>query len=114
MIMILLSLFPIVIYWAAPGWLDQMHKTLPGVTRTVPYRQELRSILIVSQVTLVKDQDLPGAYVSAEIDGLQIGVEPAEGDKCERCWVHEPAVGSLPEHPTICPRCQRALAESGL
>jgi len=79
-----------------------------------PYRQELRSILIVSQVTLVKDQDLPGAYVSAEIDGLQIGVEPAEGDKCERCWVHEPAVGSLPEHPTICPRCRRALAESGL
>ena len=79
-----------------------------------PYSQELRSILIVSQVTLVMAQDLPGAYVSPEVEGLQIGVQPAEGDKCERCWVHDPAVGTLPEHPTICPRCQKALAESGL
>jgi isoleucyl-tRNA synthetase len=74
----------------------------------------LRSILIVSQVSLVKDQDLPGAYVSTEIDGLEIGVAAAEGGKCERCWVHDPAVGSLSEHPTICPRCRRALVASGL
>ncbi|MGD8958846.1 MAG: isoleucine--tRNA ligase [Desulfobacteraceae bacterium] len=79
-----------------------------------PYREDLRSILIVSQVSLVKDQNLPGAYVSAEIDGLEIGVAAAEGGKCERCWVHDPAVGSLAEHPTICPRCRRALAASDL
>jgi isoleucyl-tRNA synthetase len=79
-----------------------------------PYREDLRSILIVSQVRLVKGQDLPGAYVSTEIDGLEIGVAAAEGGKCERCWVHDPAVGSLSEHPTICPRCRRALAASDL
>ena len=58
-----------------------------------PYREELRSILIVSQANLVQDQDLPG---------------------CERCWVHDPAVGRLADHPTICPRCRQALAASGL
>jgi isoleucyl-tRNA synthetase len=40
---------------------------------------------------------------------LFIRVEPAAGEKCERCWIHEPSVGASSEHPTICDRCLKVL-----
>ncbi|KAL5983786.1 Isoleucine--tRNA ligase, chloroplastic/mitochondrial [Asimina triloba] len=36
---------------------------------------------------------------------IWIGVAPADGDKCERCWHYSPQVGSFSEHPTLCGRC---------
>jgi isoleucyl-tRNA synthetase len=74
-----------------------------------PYAEQLRTIFIVSESNLVCDQRLDGAYVSEEIDHLQILVEPATGDKCERCWVHDPSVGTIAERPTICQRCKDHL-----
>jgi isoleucyl-tRNA synthetase len=74
-----------------------------------PYRDELRTILIVSRADLIQAGKLSDAYESAEIPGLFIRVEPAPGDKCERCWVHDPSVGKVSEHPTICRRCEDAL-----
>jgi isoleucyl-tRNA synthetase len=82
---------------------EDLHKVL------MPYIDELRSMFIVSQVTLVNDQPLDGAFESLEIQGLSIRIEPATGGKCERCWMHEPSVGNNTEHPTICGRCQEAL-----
>jgi isoleucyl-tRNA synthetase len=76
-----------------------------------PYAAELRSLLIVSKATLVKEALLDGAFESNDIQGLLIGVEPAPGDKCERCWVHDPTVGSFPDQPTICRRCQNTLTK---
>ncbi|MGW8326105.1 MAG: zinc finger domain-containing protein [Desulfobacterales bacterium] len=40
---------------------------------------------------------------------MSIGVKPALGEKCERCWVYATSVGSDPDQPTICRRCQEAL-----
>jgi isoleucyl-tRNA synthetase len=34
---------------------------------------------------------------------------PAAYQKCERCWHWEKAVGSHPDHPTLCPRCVEAV-----
>ncbi|UCD82956.1 MAG: hypothetical protein JSW26_05635 [Desulfobacterales bacterium] len=42
---------------------------------------------------------------------MLIKVEPAPGEKCERCWVHDTAVGTYSEQPTICGRCKDALAQ---
>ncbi len=79
-----------------------------------PYADELRSIFIVSKATLVKAKSstdaYPDAYRATDIEGLAIRVETATGDKCERCWIHDLSVGSNPDHPTICSRCQRALS----
>ncbi|MGD2271538.1 MAG: isoleucine--tRNA ligase [Desulfobacterales bacterium] len=74
-----------------------------------PFADDLRSILIVSKASLVNDQKLEGAFESAEAEGLFIRVEPAAGEKCERCWIHEPSVGASSEHPTICDRCLKVL-----
>jgi isoleucyl-tRNA synthetase len=73
------------------------------------FAADLRSLLIVSQASLVKDDALENAYLSDDIDGLLIGVTPAPGAKCERCWVHDTTVGSHNDQPTICQRCKDAL-----
>jgi isoleucyl-tRNA synthetase len=78
-----------------------------------PYADKLRSLLIVSQATLVKDEVLKGALQSEEIEGMLIRVEPAPGEKCVRCWVHDTSVGSHAEQATICDRCRHALAGIG-
>ena len=79
----------------------------------LPYTDQLHTIFIVSQAHLVSGQDLSGAYRSEEVDGLAIQVARAEGQKCERCWIFEPTVGNSAEHPTVCERCSKALAEIG-
>jgi isoleucyl-tRNA synthetase len=76
-----------------------------------PYAEELRFIFIVSSVKLLKDEKLDSSFQSENLTGLFIKVELAAGEKCERCWVHETSVGTDKEHPSICGRCQRALAE---
>jgi isoleucyl-tRNA synthetase len=79
--------------------------------RLQPFVADLRSLLIVSKATVVKDEELKDAFSSEDIKGLRIGVKPAPGDKCERCWVHDTTVGSHHEHPTICQRCKDALEQ---
>jgi len=73
------------------------------------FAADLRSLLIVSQASLVMDDASENAFRSDDVEGLFIGVIPAPGDKCERCWVHDTTVGSLSEQPTICQRCKDAL-----
>ena len=76
-----------------------------------PYAEDLRFIFIVSKVTLLKNEGVDASFKSENVAGLSIKVEVAEGEKCERCWVHETSVGSNKEQPSICGRCQQALAE---
>ena len=76
-----------------------------------PYSDELRSFLIVSKATLVKEDTIEGASEGSGLDGVRIQVEAAPGDKCERCWVHDTTVGINKEQPTVCRRCQEALAQ---
>lgn len=74
---------------------------------------DLRSIFITSKVNLNKGA-LPEGKLSETIDKLYIKVDPAEGEKCERCWVHDLSVGSHEAHPTVCDRCKKALAQIDL
>ncbi len=76
-----------------------------------PYADELRSLLIVSEARLVEGRRLEDAFESTDIAGLVIGVAPAAGQKCERCWVHDSSVGSDDRQPTVCRRCLNALAQ---
>jgi isoleucyl-tRNA synthetase len=77
----------------------------------LPYVNDLGYIFIVSEVELLNDKDLEAAFVSKDVEGLSIRVEKASGEKCERCWVHDTSVGTNSDHPTICSRCQDALAK---
>lgn len=55
---------------------------------------ELATAFIVSEVEIVDN--------SSE---LEIRIDKAEGEKCERCWVISKTVGENSDHPTLCSRC---------
>ena len=64
------------------------------------YEKDLKSIFIVSSVTLHQGKD--EKEVRAE-------VLLAEGKKCERCWNFDVSVGHHPDHQAICQRCVKAI-----
>jgi isoleucyl-tRNA synthetase len=69
------------------------------------HREDLRALLIVSDVRVVAGQGSAGAYRSSEIPGLAVDVSRATGEKCSRCWNYSGTVGASAEHPTLCTRC---------
>ena len=75
------------------------------------YEADLPSLFIVSQVTLKQVTNLPaeGHLLSDPSVGIAVDVAKAEGLKCERCWNYRRAVGTFPEHPTLCDRCIEAI-----
>jgi len=76
--------------------------------------ENLRYLLIVSQANVAElAQAPPAAYAAEGRPELKIVVRPAEGEKCQRCWLREPTVGEQAEHPTICRRCYAGLLEAG-
>ncbi|MCF8081745.1 MAG: isoleucine--tRNA ligase [Deltaproteobacteria bacterium] len=75
------------------------------------YRDQLRSIFIVSDVTLIPLDELKEGMESENLPGVKVLVLPSSEPKCERCWVHDPTVGQTPEHPTLCNRCRNVLSE---
>lgn len=75
------------------------------------YADELRSVFIVSKVVLARGLTPDEGVESSDIEGLSILVETADDGKCDRCWIHDPSVGTDNDHPTICSRCIGALEE---
>lgn len=73
---------------------------------------ELATIFIVSGVKVHKAHCPPSSgVVTGENTGLDIFVENAPGEKCERCWIFSETVGKNSEHPTLCQRCSEVLKE---
>jgi isoleucyl-tRNA synthetase len=75
----------------------------------IPAAEELRTIFIVSKVSIVSGEDLKGAYESANFPGVSILVDSVSAEKCERCWIHDDSVGKDETHKTICHRCLDTL-----
>jgi isoleucyl-tRNA synthetase len=79
-----------------------------ALARLAPYKDDLRSIFIVSSVTLKQAEDMEGPF-SETMPGVKVAVAACGDPKCERCWVRDPSVGGDQEHPSICARCLSAL-----
>jgi isoleucyl-tRNA synthetase len=84
----------------------QVHLYLPEKVYQFlqPYEKGLKSIFIVSSVTL--HPALPGTRDDKEV---RVEVLHADGSKCERCWNYDLSVGHHPEHPALCQRCVEAI-----
>ena len=57
----------------------------------------LQEVFIVSGVELNEAKE------------FNIEVKPADGEKCERCWMYSTTVGEDKDNPTICHKCSEAL-----
>jgi isoleucyl-tRNA synthetase len=73
------------------------------------YLPQLPGLFIVSQVDFLNAGT--GDYRSDAIPGLEVTIQKADGQKCDRCWNYSTRVGENPRYPTICERCTEALAE---
>jgi len=60
--------------------------------------ETLRTVFIISDIEVLKHE--------AE---LEVKVEQALGEKCERCWMYSTTVGADKENPNICHRCSVAI-----
>lgn len=61
--------------------------------------EDLAKIFIVSQAELAQGTN----------EDILVKVQPAKGEKCERCWIYSETVGNSAEHPTLCARCAAVL-----
>jgi isoleucyl-tRNA synthetase len=62
-------------------------------------RDDLTALFIVSAVAVEKGDG----------DDLSIEVAKAAGGKCERCWNFSTHVGTSPDYPTFCARCEKVV-----
>ena len=69
---------------------------------------ELSTLFIVSGVSLLSVRQ--GELGDGKELEVRVGRDP--GQKCERCWNYSQALGSDPQHPTLCPRCLRVMQEA--
>ena len=71
---------------------------------------ELRYLFLASQVELVDSPEMIAtANYSSQSELVWVGVVPATGEKCDRCWNYSPFVGTITAHPLLCDRCDAAL-----
>jgi len=92
------------------SYLQNLQKAKNGV-------DELRCLFITSGVELVPvdafDARALKYATSTSLEGvghLKIGVDRADGTKCERCWNYSTLVGTFDDHPTLCERCHPLVA----
>ncbi|MEC4676387.1 MAG: isoleucine--tRNA ligase [Nitrospirota bacterium] len=73
-----------------------------------PYTDSLPAFFLVSAVEIA-DTILAGSYESIKIEGLQVAVERASGNKCLRCWGWSDSVGSFEDAPDVCGKCYKVI-----
>jgi len=81
----------------------ELHATGHSLDVLKTVEKDLANLLIVSQAEI--KEGLEGGETATGLDTLKVTVKPAEGHKCERCWIYSDTVGKNPEHPTLCARC---------
>lgn len=96
---------------------DDVKKSLEAFIKdkTIKSSLEAKVTLVASgdKLAFLKkaENELATAFIVSEVEiadnssELEIKIEKAEGEKCERCWVISKTVGENSEHPTLCSRC---------
>lgn len=78
-----------------------------ALLETVP-ADELAALCIVSKLRVIRGN---GEGMQGENLPVQIAIERASGDKCERCWMYVDSIGQDSKHPTLCARCAAVVGE---
>lgn len=96
---------------------DDVKKSLEAFIKDKTIKSSLEAKVVLSasneKLDFLKkaENELASAFIVSEVeiiegsDELEIKIEKAHGEKCERCWVISDTVGSNSEHPTLCSHC---------
>ena len=71
---------------------------------------DLAEVTITSGLTFETGEAPATAFRLADVPGVAVVPERADGEKCERCWKVLPEVGHHKDHSTLCGRCADAVA----
>ena len=74
------------------------------------YDKELKTIFIVSEVTISAEEPPDDAWKSDSIKDLKVIIVHAKGIKCSRCWNWTMDVGENVDHPALCARCVSSIS----
>lgn len=66
---------------------------------------ELRFVLIASEVRIAPLAEAPEGAIATDLEGLKIIISKSAFQKCVRCWHHCIEVGTIDAHPELCQRC---------
>ena len=72
------------------------------------HRVDMAQVTITSAIALTWGTAPEGAFALAEVPGVGVVFELAEGDKCQRCWQIHKDVGTH-KHSGVCDRCNTVL-----
>ena len=75
------------------------------------YADDLATMFITSAATVVKGTAPEGAFAETQ-SGIAVSVEPADGEKCDRCWmfVTTPLFdGEGDDRGCLCARCHKVV-----
>ena len=110
-------------FWAEIHELrDEVKKSIEAFVKDKTLKSSLEAKIILSaggdKLAFLKkaENELAAAFIVSDIEindngsELEIKVEKAEGEKCERCWTISRTVGSQLAHPTLCARCVANLS----
>ncbi len=71
---------------------------------------DINEIAITSGAVLIDGAIPSGAFTLVEVAGVGVVNALAQGDKCQRCWMILPEVGTVTGHTDVCRRCADAIA----
>jgi len=69
----------------------------------------LAEIAITSNAKIVRGPAPGDAFRLPDVPGVGVIFAHAQGEKCARCWMILPEVGSHTSHPDLCNRCTEAV-----
>ena len=70
---------------------------------------DLAEICITSSLSRESGDAPTDAFKLPDVAGIAALIEPASGEKCQRCWKVLPEVGDDAAHPDLCLRCADAV-----
>jgi isoleucyl-tRNA synthetase len=70
---------------------------------------DLAEIAITSSAVVERGEGPADAFRLAEVADAAAVFRPAHGNKCARCWMVLPEVGTVPHHDDLCRRCAAAV-----
>lgn len=68
-------------------------------------REEMRFVMIASEVALHPWKDKPDHAIATAIPHLALVITATPEKKCVRCWHRRSDVGDVEKHPELCGRC---------
>ncbi len=74
------------------------------------FGDELKTLFIVSGVTVTTDAVAEGAFTECVTEGISgVLVEQADGHRCDRCWIYSTDAAETADGGHLCDRCRAAI-----